>query len=217
VERNEKLIAKKEEWAKYKRGHTEDGVMQDHRQRHDRLPPGQHLTKGWPVLDLGIHPSIPLEQWTLQISGLVETPLTWNWQDFMAQPQVRLVTDFHCVTTWSTFDNAWEGVLFRHLMQIARPLPEARFVYFASYDNYSTNLPLEACDDADVLLTRTWNDQPLSQDHGGPVRVIIPKRYAWKGAKWVKEIRFLEHDRPGYWEVRGYSNTALPWDEDRYA
>lgn len=217
MERNEKLIAKKEEWAKYKRGHTEDGVMQDHRQRHDRLPPGQHLTKGWPVLDLGIHPSIPLEQWTLQISGLVETPLTWNWQDFMAQPQVRLVTDFHCVTTWSTFDNAWEGVLFRHLMQIARPLPEARFVYFASYDNYSTNLPLEACDDADVLLTRAWNDQPLSQDHGGPVRVIIPKRYAWKGAKWVKEIRFLEHDRPGYWEVRGYSNTALPWDEDRYA
>lgn len=217
MEYNDKLIAKKEEWAKYKRGLTEDGVMQDHRPRTARLPPGQHMTKGWPVLDLGIHPSIPLEQWTLAVGGLVQAPFTWNWDDFMAQPQVQLTSDFHCVTTWSTFDNVWEGVTFRQLMQVARPRPEARFVYFTTYDNYSTNLPLEACDDDDVLLTRTWNGQPLPREHGGPVRIIVPKRYAWKGAKWVKEILFLEQDRLGYWEVRGYSNTALPWDEDRYA
>lgn len=217
MEYNDKLIAKKEEWAKYKRGLTEDGVMQDHRPRANRLPPGQHVTKGWPVLDLGIHPSIPLEQWTLTVGGLVEAPFIWNWDDFMAQPQVQLTSDFHCVTTWSTFDNVWEGVTFRQLMQVARPRQEARFVYFTTDDNYSTNLPLEACDDDDVLLTRTWNGQPLPREHGGPVRIIVPKRYAWKGAKWVKEILFLEQDRLGYWEVRGYSNTALPWEEDRYA
>jgi DMSO/TMAO reductase YedYZ molybdopterin-dependent catalytic subunit len=227
---NEKFIAKKEEWAKAKRGLMEDGVAQDHRCRADRpfddtqgrepverLPPGQHLTKGWPVLDLGVHPTIPLDQWTLTVGGLVEHPFTWTWKEFLAQPQMNSVSDFHCVTTWSTFDNAWEGVAFRHVLQVARPRPEARFVSFTSYDNYSTNLPLETCDDDDVLLTRTWNGQPLPREHGGPVRVVVPKRYAWKGAKWVKEIVFVDNDRPGYWEVRGYSNTALPWEEDRYA
>jgi DMSO/TMAO reductase YedYZ molybdopterin-dependent catalytic subunit len=216
-EPNEKLIAKKEEWAKAKRGLVEDGVTQDHRARAVRLPPGQRRVNNWPVLDLGIHPDLPLDQWSLTVSGLVEQPITWTWEQFLAQPQVELVTDFHCVTTWSTFDNAWEGVAFRHLMQLVKPKPEAQFVYFTSYDNYSTNLPLEACDDDDVLLVQRWNGKPLPKEHGGPVRMHVPKRYAWKGAKWVKEIVFLEKDRPGYWEVRGYSNTALPWDEDRYA
>lgn len=217
MEPNQKLIAKKEEWAKFKRGLSEDRVMQDHRPRGDRLPPGQHLTKGWPVLDLGIHPNIPLDQWMLSVGGLVESPFTWNWEEFLAHPQVQSVSDFYCVTTRSTFDNAWEGVSLRHILQVAHPRPEAHFVFFMSYDNYSTNLPLEACDDDDVLLARTWNSQPLPREHGGPVRVIVPKRYAWKGAKWVTKIVFMEHDRMGYWEVRGYSNTALPWEEDRYA
>ena len=217
MEPNERLIAKKEEWARAKRGLLEDGVAQDHRSRVDRLPPGQHKVSGWPILDLGVHPDLPLEQWTLTVSGLVEQPFTWTWEQFLSQPQVELVTDFHCVTTWSTFDNAWKGVLFRHIMQLAKPSPEAKFVYFTSYDNYSTNLPLEACDDEDVLLIHRWNGKPLPKEHGGPVRMHVPKRYAWKGAKWVKEISFLEQDKPGYWEVRGYSNTALPWEEDRYA
>ena len=149
--------------------------------------------------------------------GLVATPFTWTWEEFLAQPQIRSVSDFHCVTTWSTFGNIWQGVSFRHLIQMAQPTPEARFVFFTTYDNYSTNLPLEACDDHDVLLAHAWNGQPLPREHGGPVRVIVPKRYAWKGAKWVSTIEFLEHNRPGYWEVRGYSNTALPWEDDRYA
>lgn len=217
-ERNDKLIAKKQEWARTRRGMSvEEGVIQDLRPRGDRLPPGQHLTKGWPVLDLGIHPEIRLEEWTLSIGGLVERPVTWTWDTFLAQPHIQSVSDFHCVTTWSTFDNQWEGVAFRHLLSVVRPRPEARYVHFTSYDDYSTNLPLEACDDDDVLLARTLNGGALSREHGGPVRVIVPKRYAWKGAKWVKDITFLEHDRKGYWEVRGYSNTALPWQEDRYA
>ena len=214
---NDKLIAKKEEWAKAKRGLVEDGVVQDHRQRIDKLPPGQHLTKGWPVLDLGIHPPVSPDQWTLAIGGAVENPYTWTWEQFLAQPQIQSMSDFHCVTTWSTFDNAWEGVSFRHIIDVVRVRPESRYVHFTSYDDYSTNLPLEACTDADVLLVHTWNGRPLPCEHGGPVRVIVPKRYAWKGAKWVKQILFLEQDRPGYWEVRGYSNTALPWEEDRYA
>jgi DMSO/TMAO reductase YedYZ molybdopterin-dependent catalytic subunit len=126
------------------------------------------------------------------------------------------VSDFHCVTSWSTFDNRWEGVSFRHLMSVVRPSPAARFVLFTSYDGYTTNLPFEACDDDDVLLPWKWNGEPLVTEHGGPVRVIVPKRYAWKGAKWVKSITFAERDKPGFWEIRGYSNTALPWDEDRY-
>ncbi len=217
MEPNERLIAKKVEWAQAKRGLLEDGVAQDQRTRHDRLPPGQHKVSNWPVLDLGIHPDLPLDKWTLTVGGLVEQSFTWTWEQFLAQPQVELVTDFHCVTTWSTFDNAWKGVLFRHVMQIAQPSPEAKFVYFTSYDNYSTNMPLEACDDDDVLLIHRWNGKPLPKEHGGPVRMHVPKRYAWKGAKWVKEIIFLAEDKPGYWEVRGYSNTALPWEEDRYA
>ena len=217
-EPNERLIAKKQEWAKARRGMSvEEGVIQDTRPRGDRLPPGQHLVKNWPILDLGIHPTIEPDGWSLSVGGLVESPLTWTWGQFLAQPQVTTVSDFHCVTTWSTFDNTWEGVRFRHLVEVVRPRPEALFVSFSSYDNYSTNLPLDACLDDDVLLVRTWNGQPLSREHGGPVRMIVPKRYAWKAAKWVKEILFLENDRKGYWEVRGYSNTALPWREDRYA
>lgn len=217
MEPNERLIAKKLEWAQARRGLLEEGVMRDQRTRQTRLPPGQHVVKGWPVLDLGIRPDIRLDQWTLSVRGLVTSPFTWTWKEFLEQPQMKLAADFHCVTTWSTFDNTWEGVAFRHVMQVAGVHPSARFVYFASYDGYTTNLPLEACHDDDVLLVRAWNGEPLTPEHGAPVRMLVPKRYAWKGAKWVKEIHFLDRDRPGYWEQRGYSNTALPWEEDRYA
>ena len=121
------------------------------------------------------------------------------------------------MTTWSTLDNEWEGVSFRRIMEVVRPLSLAQFVLFTAYDGYTTNLPLEACADEDVLLAHTWNGKPLTIEHGGPVRVIVPKRYAWKGAKWVKEIFFSDRDQKGYWEVRGYSNSALPWENDRYS
>ena len=213
---NKKLVQKKEAWAEAKRGLTEEGVAPDSRVRNNRLPPGQHTTNGWPVLDLGVHPSVSLKDWTLTVGGPIERPLVWSWEEFLGQPRVRTVSDFHCVTSWSTFDNPWEGVSFRHLISIVRPFPTARFVLFSSYDGYTVNLPLDACDDDDVLMVDTWKGLPLTKEHGGPVRVIVPKRYAWKGAKWLKTITFAEEDKPGFWEVRGYSNTALPWEEDRY-
>jgi DMSO/TMAO reductase YedYZ molybdopterin-dependent catalytic subunit len=225
-EPNDKLIRKKEDWAREKRGLTplarEEGVSV--RQNPDapsvdkpRLPPGQHRVMGFPVLDLGIQPEVTLEKWSLDVQGLVENPVTWDWQDFMAQPQISSVSDFHCVTTWSTFDNRWQGVSFKHLLQVVRPKPEAKFVSFTSHDGYSVNVPLSVLDNDDVLIAHRWNDLPLTREHGGPVRMIVPKLYAWKGAKWVKGMNFLAQDRPGYWEVRGYSNTADPWTEDRYA
>jgi DMSO/TMAO reductase YedYZ molybdopterin-dependent catalytic subunit len=169
------------------------------------------------VLDLGFKPDIPLSEWTLTIGGFVTTPVTWSWEHFLAQPQFKDRSDFHCVTSWSRYDNDWEGVSFKQLMSVVKPLSLAKFVLFKSYDDYTTNLPIEVCDDADVLLTYKWNGKPLTKEHGGPVRVIVPKRYAWKGAKWVKEITFSDKDEKGFWEVRGYSNTALPWKNDRYA
>ena len=147
----------------------------------------------------------------------MENPITLNWQQFLALPQFKDSSDFHCVTTWSQFDMKWEGVAFFTLAEMVRPKPEATHVFFKSFDGYSTNNPLDVCLDDDVLIAHKWNDKPLSIEHGGPARVIIPKRYAWKGAKFIREITFLDRNILGFWEVRGYSNTADPWTEDRFA
>jgi DMSO/TMAO reductase YedYZ molybdopterin-dependent catalytic subunit len=183
----------------------------------DRLPPGQHLTHNFPVLDLGIQPEVKLDEWTLRLDGAVEKPVTLTWAEFNALPQVEDVSDFHCVTTWSKFDCRWGGVAFTTLCELVQLKPDAAFVYFTSYDGYSTNVPLERCLDDDVLLATRFDGEPVSREHGGPARVIIPKLYAWKGAKFIKAIHFLPGDRLGFWEVRGYSNSADPWKEERYA
>jgi DMSO/TMAO reductase YedYZ molybdopterin-dependent catalytic subunit len=183
----------------------------------DRLPPGQHLTSGFPVLDLGIRPDISLEKWRLEISGLVENPRTFSWDEFNVLPRFEDVSDFHCVTTWSKFDCRWSGVAFFTLAEIVKPKPEARHVLFTSYDSYSTNVRLEDCMDDDVLIATQFDGQPIPLEHGGPARVIIPKLYAWKGAKFVRLIEFASEDRLGFWELRGYSNTADPWTEDRFS
>lgn len=182
----------------------------------DRLPPGQHEVKHWPVLDLGVQPDIPPDQWSLNIAGWVENPVRLTWADFLALPQIERTTDFHCVTTWSRFDNHWKGVAFSALCDLVRPKANATHVYFTGYDNYSTNLPLPLAR-ADALLVHEWEGRPLPREHGGPVRVVVSQVYAWKGAKWVKDILFLPHDRLGFWELRGYSNTADPWTDDRYS
>ena len=213
MDQNDRFIKSKENWTKARRGGEEREVFYE---GDDRLPPGQHLVETWPVLDLGQKPDIPLSEWTLTIGGAVTTPVTWTWTDFLAQPQFKDVSDFHCVTSWSRYDNEWEGVSFKQLMAVVQPLPSAKFILFQSYDDYTTNLPLDACQTDDVLLTYKWNGRPLTKEHGGPVRMIVPKRYAWKGAKWVKAITFSEHDEKGFWEVRGYSNSAFPWQNDRY-
>ena len=210
---NEKIVNTKQKMAQHRREFScrEVDSWQD-----ERLPPGQHLVNNFPVLDLGYKPDIVLADWSLTIDGCVDNPVIWAWEDFQTQPVVQRMADFHCVTSWSMLDNEWTGVKFQHLLQVVRPLASAKFLLFESFDDYTTNLPLSVCDDDDVLLATHWNGRPLSKDHGGPVRMIVPKRYGWKGAKWLRKVTFLERDQKGFWEVRGYSNTALPWNEDRY-
>jgi len=210
----ERYIAAKEKWAEKQKAR---GVTARSTPSRDRLPPGQKLTAGFPVLDLGIHPKIPPAEWRLKLDGLVEDPVALTWAELNALPQVNDVSDFHCVTTWSKYDCRWSGVAFTTLYERVRPKPEARFVYFTGYDGYSTNVALEQCLDDDVLIATSFEGEPVTREHGGPARVIIPKLYAWKGAKFVSGITFLAEDKLGFWEVRGYSNTADPWTEDRYA
>lgn len=205
------FIAAKQRWAQKLAGRAPRA-----QRSVDRLPPGQRLVTNFPTLDLGLQPEIPAAMWKLTIQGKVEAPASLNWERFMALPQFTDVSDFHCVTTWSQYDMSFTGVSFLTLVELVRPLPEATHVYFEAYDGYTTNNPLAVLLDDDVLIAHTWNGQPLSGEHGGPARVIVPKRYAWKGAKWVKEITFLDHDLPGFWEQRGYSNTADPFTEDRF-
>lgn len=183
----------------------------------DRLPPGQKLVHNWPVLDLGVHPEVPHEKWQLKIHGLVENPVTLDWTQFTALPQFKDVSDFHCVTTWSKFEMEWEGVAFFTLAELVKPKEKAKFVFFKSYDGYSTNLPLEVCMDDDVLIAHKVYGKQITMEHGGPARVIVPKKYAWKGAKFIREITFIDRDILGFWEVRGYSNDADPWLEQRFA
>lgn len=189
-----------------------------------KLPVGQHEVKNWPVLDLGEQPEIDMSRWKLEVGGLVENPFTLDWDGFMALPQVDDVSDFHCVTTWSRYDNRWRGVRFRTIAELAVPEAEARHVLCTGYDfapgtyvSYTTNLPLDRAVDDDVLLVHTWEGKPLPHEHGGPCRMITPKLYAWKGTKWIRKIEFLAADQKGFWEVRGYSNSAEPWFNDRYA
>ena len=210
----DRYIEAKQRWAEKQkaRGVTARAIASS-----DRLPPGQKLTAGFPVLDLGVQPEIPLAEWKLGLDGLVEKPAALSWAQFHALPQVEDVSDFHCVTTWSKYDCRWGGVAFTTLYELAQPKPEAKFVYFTSYDGYSTNVPLAACLDDDVLIATSFNGAPLPREHGGRARVILPKLYAWTGAKFVSGIAFLTEDKLGFWEVRGYSNTADPWTEDRYA
>ncbi len=205
-------IAAKERWAQKLSGKAKRQVRST-----DRLPPGQRLVTDFPTLDLGIQPEVPLDKWELKIHGKVENPVTLNWAQFMALPQFKDVSDFHCVTTWSVFDMEFAGVSFFTLAELVRPTAEASHVYFKAYDGYTTNNPLDALLDDDVMIAHSWNGLPLAKEHGGPARVIVPKRYAWKGAKWVKEIIFLDRDLLGFWELRGYSNTADPFTEDRTA
>ena len=209
---NPSYIERKERFARKMAGKAKPTVRS-----HDRLPPGQHLTPGFPVLDLGIRPEISLGDWRLDLTGLVENPQSLSWETFNALPRFQDVSDFHCVTTWSKYDVKWSGVAFFTLAELVRPKPEAQYVLFASYDGYTTNVRLDDCMDDDVLIATHYDGQPLLKDHGGPARVIIPKLYAWKGAKFIRGIEFAAEDKPGFWEVRGYSNTADPWTEDRFS
>jgi len=208
----DKLIAAKEKWAREGRGLTGEIAAPAAR----RLPPGQRETFDFPVLDLGDQPNLATRDWSLSVGGMVENPIRWDWAAFMAQPQTELISDIHCVTTWSRYDNTWAGVSARHLLAAVRPRKEARFLLLRSFDGYTTNIPLARFADDDVLLAHSWQGQPLSREHGGPVRAVIPKLYFWKSAKWLRHITVSDHDTPGYWELRGYHGEGDPWKEERY-
>lgn len=215
---NAKTNENKEKWAAKNAGKTlhPDAVAAQKVERA-KVPPGQILSKKWPRLDLGMVPTVPLERWNLKISGLVERPMTLTWDDFNKLPQTEQIADMHCVTTWSVLDSHFAGVKFSDLAKHVGVKPEAAHVYFKCYDGYTTNLDLPCCMDDDVLIMHTWNHEPLDEEHGGPVRTLIPKRYLWKSAKWIHEIEFLSQDRLGYWEIRGYHNHADPWTEERFS
>jgi DMSO/TMAO reductase YedYZ molybdopterin-dependent catalytic subunit len=182
-----------------------------------RLPPGQHETEKWPILDLGIKPEITRQEWRLSIFGACHNPLTLDWDAFMALDQVEDMSDFHCVTAWSRFDIRWRGVRFVDLVALAEPHEDAEFVMCHGYDGYTTNVALVEALKPDVLLAHTADGEPLPVEHGGPVRMITPQLYAWKGSKWIKGIELMTEDRLGFWEERGYSSTAHPWRNDRYS
>jgi DMSO/TMAO reductase YedYZ molybdopterin-dependent catalytic subunit len=208
-----KLTRSKQRWAR--EGKFLTGRIA--RPEEQRLPPGQHLTRDWPVLDLGITPKVTRDTWRLDVYGAVETPLFWDFAAFTAQPQQKFFSDIHCVTTWSRYDNAWDGLSTRELLAACKPKDDAHFVVLHSHDGYTTNLALEDFAAEDALLAHAWQGQPIDGEHGGPVRLIVPHLYFWKSAKWLQRIEFVTEDRPGYWEVRGYHNRGDPWLEQRYS
>ncbi len=185
--------------------------------REDRVPPGQRLTEKWPVLHYGAVPSLDPSEWEFSISGLVEREVTLTFEQLLALPQVKVFADIHCVTTWSRLNNLWEGVSTSSIKNLAKLLPEARFVVVRSWGGYTTNLTLDDFFQPDVLLALRHNDEPLSPSHGYPVRLVVPRLYFWKSAKWVSGVEFTAQDRPGFWESYGYHNRGDPWKEERYA
>ena len=183
-----------------------------------RIPPGQTLTRKWPVLHYsGVPIFTDLSKWRFQIFGEADNLASWTLEEFRALPQVTLTADFHCVTTWSKLDNTWQGVLFRTVAELAKVRPTARHAMIHAYDGYYTNVPLSWLMDSDVLFAFCHDGKPLTDEHGGPLRLVVPKLYAWKSAKWVGGVEFLQEDRRGYWEARGYHNRGEPFAEERYS
>jgi DMSO/TMAO reductase YedYZ molybdopterin-dependent catalytic subunit len=211
-ETNSKLIEAKRAWAR--QGRLLTGATAD--PARDRLPPGQKLVRDWPLLDLGAEPNVTPQRFRLDIGGAVAHPISLALEEFMALPQRESVSDIHCVTQWSRYDNHWQGVAARTLLDLVQPHEEARHLVFHSYDGYTTNVRLDQFDQPDVFLVHSWEGKPLDRAHGGPVRVLMPRLYFWKSAKWIQRIDLSAADRPGFWERNGYHNNADPWLEERY-
>ncbi len=182
-----------------------------------RIPPGQRLVKTWPVLHFGTVPRFDESTWDLRVFGLVEQPLRLSYAELKALGAVTVVADMHCVTGWTTLDNAWTGVPFRVLAERARPKPGARWVIAHCEHGYTSNLSLEAMMDEDVLLAWAHGGEDLTPEHGYPLRLVVPKRYGWKSAKWLRGLELTDRNRRGFWEERGYHVHADPWREERYA
>lgn len=189
----------------------------DRQSQGERTPPGQRVVENWPVLHEGAVPRVDLKTWSFRVWGEVEEELTLDWQEFMALPKTTVSADVHCVTGWSMMDNTWEGVAFRELMKHIRPKPQAHHVMVHCDGDYTTNLSLEDLLDESVLFAYKHNGQDLTPEHGWPLRLVVPKLYLWKSAKWVRGLCFMQEDRPGFWESRGYHNRGDPWREERFS
>ena len=196
----------------------DDVIISPDTRRENRIPPRQSRTLKWPVLDASGAPAIDLEKWRFSIAGLAEKPISWTWSEFQALPKVKVWADFHCVTRWSRLGNLWEGVAAKTLIDQAGGLrPEAKFALVRGHDNgWTTNLPVEYLLAVDALVALTHDGEPLSIEHGGPARLIVPRLYAWKSAKWVAGIEFRETDEAGFWEENGYHMRGDPWKEERF-
>jgi DMSO/TMAO reductase YedYZ molybdopterin-dependent catalytic subunit len=182
-----------------------------------RVPPGQRLVKGWPVLHYGPIPTFDEGTWDLEVSGAVENPYTLTYSELKGLGPADVQADMHCVTGWSTLDNEWMGIPFRVLVEKAKPKPEAKWVIAHCDYGYTSDLSLQAMLDDDVLVAWAHNGEPLAPEHGFPLRLVVPKRYAWKSAKWLRGLEFAEQNKRGFWEVRGYHVHADPWREERYS
>jgi DMSO/TMAO reductase YedYZ molybdopterin-dependent catalytic subunit len=182
----------------------------------DRLPPGQYLTEKWPVLHAGTVPNTDLATWDFRVFGEVESPVTLSWDEFTALPTREITTDIHCVTRWSRFDTTFKGVHWSELAKVVMPKPSARYVVAHAEQDFTANVPLAALEDEEALLAYEADGDSLTAEHGWPLRLVIPKRYFWKSAKWLRGIELLDHDEPGFWERLGYHNEADYWKEERY-
>ena len=197
-------------------GSTDRKTLQQKHREDGRLPPGQSLTLKWPVLHVGTIPEFDPAVWTFSVRGLVEQPFQLTWAEFQALPHVRVQADFHCVTTWSKFDNEWGGVSVRTIVERAKPTREAQFVIQHCDGGYTTNTPLADLLRENVLLADSHSPEPLTPEHGGPLRMVVPHLYAWKSAKWIRGLEFLDRDRAGFWEERGYHMYGDPVREQRF-
>jgi DMSO/TMAO reductase YedYZ molybdopterin-dependent catalytic subunit len=182
-----------------------------------RLPPGQHMTEKWPVLHAGAVPHVDLATWRFRVTGEVEQELELDWEQLNELPRSATVQDIHCVTRWSRFDAQFEGVHWRELAKLCRPLDTARFAIAEAEHDFTSNVPLASLEDENALLATHADGAPLTAEHGAPLRLIVPHRYFWKSAKWLKGIHLSATDRPGFWERYGYHNDADPWKEERYS
>ena len=182
-----------------------------------RLPPGQSLTIKWPVLHYGSVPQFDAEKWDFKISGLVEEPLRLNWREFRELPQVEVTSDFHCVTRWSRLDNRWKGVRFIDVLEKVKMKPGAEHVLVLAEEGYTSNIPLKDLRRPEVLFAFEHDGAPLTGEHGGPLRLVVPHLYAWKSVKWVRGFMVLDHERLGFWERNGYHAYGDPWKEQRYS
>jgi DMSO/TMAO reductase YedYZ molybdopterin-dependent catalytic subunit len=193
-------------------------IISPNTRRDNRIPPGQSRTRKWPVLDAAGPPRIDLAKWRFSVEGLVRKPISWTWEEFNQLPRVKVFSDFHCVTRWSRLGNIWEGVSTREIVERSGGLlPEAHYVICYGYDyGWTTNLPVADFLAEDALIALTHDGEPLTPEHGGPARGIVPQLYAWKGAKWISSIEFVEHDRAGFWERNGYHMHGDPWTEERF-